>query len=72
MPPAFNLFPSHDSRDYKRYKPAISKVSFSYGKNLLNLGLIFFIFLEGAFLMIEVAACGSYCVDESLVGWAED
>jgi O-antigen/teichoic acid export membrane protein len=43
------------SGPYKKYRPLISKIDFSYGKKLLNLGLVFFIIQVAAILQFETA-----------------
>jgi len=41
--------------EYKKYKPLISKVRFSYSKDLFNLGLIFFIIQVAGVIQYETA-----------------
>ena len=40
---------------YRRYRPAISKVDFSYTKYLLNLGIVFFIIQMAAIIQFQTA-----------------
>ena len=40
---------------YKRFKPGISHVNFSYAKNLLNLGLIFFVIQVAGIIQFQTA-----------------
>lgn len=41
--------------EYRRYKPLISKVKFSYAKGLFNLGVIFFIIQAAGIIQYETA-----------------
>lgn len=42
-------------RNYKRYKPLIAKVNFTYAKSLFNLGVIFFIIQVAGVIQFETA-----------------
>ena len=43
------------SRKYKRYRPAVSKVQFSYARGLFNLGVVFFIIQLAGIIQYQTA-----------------
>ena len=42
-------------KEYKKFRPAISKVDFSYAKSLLNLGMVFFVIQIAGIIQFESA-----------------